>query len=303
MPDQDPPRCLPNENSHDEYDDINMLQIFRAYRFLLYLFVALLLSFVSTSSVGKSIVLEKSICGLKEPFLFWLWSNAAGRPDPSRISDIENIEDISITTKDSRILRGYKLKASSPKGYLLVAQGNAMLADQIIKSFQEFASTGYDVYLFDYRGYGRSEGKRRLRAILSDFGEIIDHLNSLSYSNRLFYGMSFGGIVLLDALKGKSGKKRMVIDSTPSRLSDYGCPEVHDPVRNVPKDCSNMLVIVGHKDTVVKPAMSKELSDTALKRGASILRDPELAHPFMDRDISLHNRRMRTVKSFLLNER
>ena len=61
-----------------------------------------------------------------------------------------------------------------------------MLADQIIGSFQDYASAGYDVYLFDYRGYGSSEGKPRLRAILSDYGEIIDHLDSLPYNSRFF---------------------------------------------------------------------------------------------------------------------
>ena len=43
------------------------------------------------------------------------------------------------------------------RGYLLVVQGNAMLADQIITHFDPFARSGYDVYIFDYRGYGRSE--------------------------------------------------------------------------------------------------------------------------------------------------
>ena len=271
--------------------------------------MSLLVSCASTSTEKNSIKLEQSICGLKEAIAFLLWSSTAGRPDPSRIIGIKNLEDLSFTTKDNRILRGYQLKACSPegqavtaKGYLLVAQGNAMLAEQIISSFQEFASAGYDVYIFDYRGYGRSEGKRRLKAILSDYGEIIDHLNSLPYANRLFYGMSFGGVVLLDALQGRSGKSRMVIDSTPSRLSNYGCPDTHDPVSNLPQNCAHALLIVGNKDTIVKPAMSKELVDVASMRGATLLQDPDLAHPFMDRGISLRNRRMSAVRSFLLDE-
>ncbi len=251
--------------------------------------------------------LEETVCGLKEPIVFWFWSIAAGRPDPSRLARLRNVEDISLTTKDGRTLRGYALKAGSfdnqqpsPRGYLLVVQGNAMLADQILSSFTEFANAGFDVYVFDYRGYGRSEGKRRLKAIVSDYSEIIEYLNSLQYPAHRFYGMSFGGIVVLSALKLKLGDHRVVIESTPSRLSDYGCPEAYDPVRNLPEHGSNHLMIVGSKDNVVSPAQSKELLDVAQKRGASILRDAELSHPFMDRDISVHKRRMKAVMAFLV---
>lgn len=251
--------------------------------------------------------LEERVCGLKEPVAFWFWSIAAGQPDSSRLAHLQNVEDISLTTQDGRLLRGYVLRAAapakgpvSPKGYLLVAQGNAMLADQILSNFAGFANSGLDVYIFDYRGYGRSEGKRRLKAIVSDYREIIEHLNSLQYPAQRFYGMSFGGVVVLNALKSRLGDHRVVIDSTPSRLSDYGCPKTYDPARNLPEHAANHLMIVGLKDHVVTPAQSKELLRSAEKRGAAILRDPAFSHPFMDQKLSVHQRRMQAVKGFLL---
>ena len=251
--------------------------------------------------------LEKSVCGIQEPFVFWLWSSMAGRPDSALIDGLSNVEDVSIQTVDGRTLRGYKLKAhvsghdsGNAKKYLLVAQGNAMLADQILSSFTGFSSAGVDVYIFDYRGYGRSEGKRRLKAMVNDYGEIIDLLNSRPYSSGLFYGMSFGGIVLLNALQERQQGNSIVIDSTPGRLSDYGCPEAYDPVNNLPEDSSNFLFIIGEQDRVVTPGMSRELVETARQRGALILRDPEMAHPFMDRNLLVRDRRMAAVNSFLL---
>lgn len=251
--------------------------------------------------------LEERVCGLKEPVAFWFWSIAAGQPDSSRLAHLRNVEDISLNTQDGRVLRGYALKAASPgkdpvspKGYLLVAQGNAMLADQILGNFVGFANSGLDVYIFDYRGYGRSEGKRRLKAIVSDYREIIEHLDSLQYPAQRFYGMSFGGIVVLNALQSRLGDHRVVIDSTPSRLSDYGCPETYDPVQNLPQYGANHLMIVGLKDHVVTPMQSKELLKIAEERGAAILRDPDFSHPFMDQKLSVHQRRMQAVKGFLL---
>jgi hypothetical protein len=203
----------------------------------------------------QSSSLEQSICGLKEPFVFWLWSSAAGEPSAARLAQVANVEDVAITSSDGRILRSYKLNPPIPGtariypgGYLLVAQGNAMLADQIITRFDQFAGLGYDVYIFDYRGYGRSEGKRRLKAILNDYHQIIQQLGTQPYQSRAFYGMSFGGVVLLDALRHQAGEMTVVIDSTPSRLSDYGCPTAHDPVNNLPWDTGNLLVIAGAKD-------------------------------------------------------
>ncbi len=250
--------------------------------------------------------LEKSVCGIHEPFIFWLWSSMAGRPDPARISHLSNVEDISVRTVDGRMLRGYKLKAlisghdlDHAQAYLLVAQGNAMLADQILSGFTRFSGAGVDVYIFDYRGYGRSEGKRRLKAMVNDYGEIIDLLNSRPYSSGLFYAMSFGGIVLLKALKERRGDL-IAIDSTPSRLSDYGCPKAYDPVSNLPAEASNLFFIAGGQDRVVPPAMSRELVETARERGPLVLRDPEMTHPFQDRNPLVRDRRMQAVTTFLL---
>ena len=250
--------------------------------------------------------LEQSICGLKEPFVFWLWSSAAGRSSAARLAQVANIEDIAITSSDGRILRGYKLTPPKtpdgkeiPRGYLLVAQGNAMLAEQVITRFDRFAGLGYDVYIFDYRGYGRSEGRRRLKAILHDYHQFIRHLSTQPYQSRAFYGMSFGGVVLLDALRHQTGEMKVVIDSTPSRLSYYGCPTAHDPVNNLPRNTDNLLVIAGGKDQVVKPGASRELLELAEGRGATVLRSPTWGHPFMD---SHTRRRLETVRRFLLQE-
>ncbi|MGD2113253.1 MAG: alpha/beta hydrolase, partial [Gammaproteobacteria bacterium] len=152
--------------------------------------------------------LEQRVCGLKEPFMFWLWSGAAGRPDAARVADLRHVEDIAFGTVDHRTLRGYRLRAtgpdgqvSAPRGYLLVMQGNAILADQIIGQFARYAAAGYDVYVYDFRGYGRSGGRRRLRAMISDYAEILAALDVAGYDQRLVYAFSFGGILLLDGFE------------------------------------------------------------------------------------------------------
>ncbi|MBE9544619.1 MAG: hypothetical protein IMF02_09015, partial [Proteobacteria bacterium] len=62
----------------------------------------------------------------------------------------------------------------------------------------------------------------------------------------------------------------------------------------------NFLFIAGGKDHVVTPAMSRDLVEKAQQRGALVLRDPEMAHPFLDRSILVRERRRGAVSSFLL---
>ena len=166
--------------------------------------------------------------------------------------------------------------------------------------FQPFADAGFDVFVFDYRGYGRSEGRRRLRAMLSDYREIVANLDARGYASRAFYGMSFGGIVLLDALRDDAQPKSLIIDSTPSRLSDYGCPEAHDPVANMPSTGSNLLIVVGDGDHVVTREMSQQLVDRARRIDAEVIADPRLGHPLSD---GRTERRFTLIVDFLQRRR
>jgi hypothetical protein len=278
--------------------------------YLLYIFF-LITGNTNAGQVGHIMHPEQTVCGLKEPLIFWLWSSQAGRPDQKRLRGLRNVQDIFLTTRDGRILRGYKLAAEEKthsiptvktKGYLLVLQGNAILADQILGEFSRYAAAGYDVYIYDYRGYGRSEGKRRLKAMVGDYKEILASLGSAPYRERLVYAMSFGGILLLDALEPDLKLDRVVIDSSPARLSGYGCPTGYDPVNNLPADCSHYLFIVGLKDHVVSPAMSRELVEKARKKGATIVTEEDFSHPFMDPAWSIHQRRMKLIADFLIQK-
>jgi len=242
-----------------------------ASRFLI-LFACLVLwsGVTPAGQVAGDGALERSVCGLQEPVMFWLWSGLAGSPDAARVRGLSNVEDIAFDSRDGRVLRGYRLRArrsdkppSAAQGCLLVMQGNAMLADRILGEFTGFADAGLDVYVYDYRGYGRSGGSRRLKAMVSDYAEISNALRDAGCARRFVYAMSFGGIVYLDGLALHDGADRVVIDSTPARLSDYGCPQAYDPVNHLPADCGDFLLIAGEKDGVVTSSMSRDLLEQA----------------------------------------
>ncbi len=39
----------------------------------------------------QSSSLEQSVCGLKEPFVFWLWNSAAGKASASQLAQVANV--------------------------------------------------------------------------------------------------------------------------------------------------------------------------------------------------------------------
>lgn len=266
-----------------------------------HLLLTLILSISSAAMADETDSLEQSVCGfIKEPLAFWGWSRLAGKPDPAAAARIANAEAISHRTRDGRLLRGYRLKPERPGGgFVLVAQGNAMLADQLLPELAFLAQAGLEVYIFDYRGYGQSEGRPRLKAMVSDYRELFDRLALAHPGPRHLYGISFGGIVLLNLAGSGVAFDRAVIDSTPSRVSGFGCPERYNPVANLPLDASRLLIVAGGRDHVVPARDSQELREAVQARGGRAELQPDFAHPFMDADAGIHRARLAGIRAFL----
>lgn len=305
---------------------------------------------------------EVAVCGpIKERFLFWIWSRMATGVGVPNVSGIEAIEGVSFTAGDGTVLSGYRYRALKGDGslmrgaqrspetssgvsgdeadsYLLMAMGNAMLSAQIIGELRLFAMEGVDVYVYDYRGYGASGGRRRLKGMVLDFREIAEELNK-RYEMGYLYGTSIGGVVVLNAIRGTftgdpvNGPlldySSAVVDSAPSRLSPYGCPEEVDPVESIhrlfgkgnPEGPGNnpaeggegggegssgdatlppdgLLLIRGGSDRILGEPMTGPLLEVGREYGLPIFVGPELDHPFMDPP-HIHRNRMEMIRDFL----
>jgi alpha-beta hydrolase superfamily lysophospholipase len=68
-------------------------------------------------------------------------------------------EEIGIKTPDNQVLNGILFKADNTKGVILYLHGNAGALDSWGEIAKTYTDLNYDVFMFDYRGYGKSSGQ------------------------------------------------------------------------------------------------------------------------------------------------
>lgn len=218
-----------------------------------------------------------------EATAFWFWSTAAAFTPYTSVSRMTGGEQIAYTAGDGVELSGIRLNADGPapaKGYLLILQGNGFPAGSLIQEFEPIRELGIDVYAYDYRGYKRSGGKRRMSAIAQDYGEIISSLNQ-KYPRRFVYATSFGGSVASVAIQDFSVLDLLVFDGVFSRPSTlFQCRVNYDPVDHLPKDCRNLVAQRGVRDPNANYARAHELLD-AVEHCGGLAKVVEWGHPFM----------------------
>ena len=67
-------------------------------------------------------------------------------------------EEVNIQTDDQKVLHGLLFKANGSKGLIFYLHGNAGSLDAWGGVAETYIRLQYDVFLLDYRGYGKSDG-------------------------------------------------------------------------------------------------------------------------------------------------
>ena len=102
-------------------------------------------------------------------------------------------EEIWLTAKDGAALHGLHFKQKNPKGLILYFHGNSQSLVRWGQVVQYHHSLGYEVLIMDYRGYGKSRGKRSLKTLLSDALLWYDQATQSFPENQItVYGRSIG---------------------------------------------------------------------------------------------------------------
>ena len=70
----------------------------------------------------------------------------------------QNFEEINLKTKDQKLLHGLLFRSENSKGLIFYLHGNAGSVKSWGEVAKSYTDLGYDVFMIDYRGFGKSEG-------------------------------------------------------------------------------------------------------------------------------------------------
>lgn len=141
-------------------------------------------------------------------------------------------EDIQITTKDNVNLDAWFVPAKDNdqigKGVILFCHGNGGNIGNRVSYLPIFRSLGLSTFLFDYRGYGKSEGKPTEAGTYADVEAAWQYLTQerkIPPKKIIIYGESLGGaiatyIAQLTSQDLKNNAGGLVLASTFTSISD-----------------------------------------------------------------------------------
>lgn len=132
------------------------------------------------------------------------------------------VEDCYFTTADNLRLHGWFIPSDKARATVLWCHGNAGNISHRIDLAKKLLQLNVNVFIFDYRGYGRSEGEPSEEGLYHDVVAAHDYLltrHDVDSHRIVAYGQSLGSAVAVD-LATKRRCKALIIEATFSSGSD-----------------------------------------------------------------------------------
>lgn len=132
-------------------------------------------------------------------------------------------EEFNLEVNNQTTLHGYFFAEKRPLGTIVFFHNNG---GNLTNNFGRVAiakKLGYNIVLFDYRGYGKSTGKiKNEEDLYQDAETVINYLiqqKKISLKSMIFWGEGLGGAVALEMAKRFPAKK-LILESTFASLNN-----------------------------------------------------------------------------------
>jgi len=134
-------------------------------------------------------------------------------------------QEVYCTTSDGFKLHGWFLPGRGEhKGVILFLHGNARNISSHVNSVLWLAAAGYDVFAFDYRGYGRSEGRPSIAGVHQDAAAALKFIADeppFAKEKIIIFGQSLGGAIAIYTATHSPDKSRIAAVVADSAFSSY----------------------------------------------------------------------------------
>ncbi|MEM6719671.1 MAG: alpha/beta fold hydrolase [Bacteroidota bacterium] len=173
-------------------------------------------------------------------------------------------EELYLKASDDAIIHGLHYKQEAPKGVLVYYHGNARTLEYWGKWAENLSvKYNYDVVIMDYRGYGKSQGKRSHSQMLADALLFYDYAKTkFSEEEITIFGRSLGGAFATHTATHRNAKQ-LLLESTFTSVIDIGKRQFwflplkwllrypFQNIENIQKISMPTYIIHGTKDAVV----------------------------------------------------
>jgi uncharacterized protein len=166
------------------------------------------------ASVGRC----QDLAGLEKMLLFFPTKTLVGTPAKIGLE----FDEVSLRTADKVKLHAWWVPCAQARATLILSHGNGGNISQRLDKLRIFHDLDLNVLLYDYRGYGKSEGAPSEAGLYADAQAAYDYLvkeKKIPPRRIIAYGESLGGAVAAH-LAAKNEVGGLILDSSFTNLKD-----------------------------------------------------------------------------------
>ena len=157
---------------------------------------------------------------LQSKMVYHPWQAVTARPGRVGL----RYQDVTFRTADGLELTGWFVPADSSRGLVLICHGNAGNISHRLETLRIFHEIGYASFIFDYRGYGASQGTPSEKGTYRDAEAAWEHVIEAGLAKPdeiILFGRSLGGAVA-SWLAVRHRPRALVLESTFTSAPDLG---------------------------------------------------------------------------------
>lgn len=205
--------------------------------------------------------------GLYNAMLFRPYRFPEGDYQSGHINEVR-YEDTYFSSSDGTKLHGWFFRQENATYTILMSHGNTGNIAGRPNLISALLKTGANLFIYDYRGYGRSEGTPTVSGVIDDGCAAFDYLvneKQIPSSEIILYGESLG-VAITCQISSRRKAQGMILQSGFASLPRIGREHVPlmkmypaslfpqpllDNISILKKEHPPLLIVHGHKDIVV----------------------------------------------------
>ncbi|WP_434930894.1 alpha/beta hydrolase [Shewanella sp. HL-SH5] len=211
------------------------------------------------------------------------------------------IAPVQLTARDNVSLNGFYIDNPNSKITLVFFQGNGMKIEPYsLSALTTLSALNTDIFVMDRRGLGASEGKPRIKNIVSDAQQQLDYLHQQYQPTKIIlHGYSLGSFIAADLAKNNTinalvlhgsatNADDWVDEKTPWYMAPFMSVEMPEDFRKIDNEKvvaqyykGPLLVIAGENDEEVPVGLSEKLYAASKSANKELIIVPNAGHQGM----------------------